>query len=323
VRIDYSEIFAPKPAAVAEIKGRLAAEPVLVPSYVGKPHYAGNFAKQWQQFRDTQLDSVNGTSISLDFLQQLLNAPVDTLADKVVLEIGAGAGRFTEHLVRHARLVVAIDLSEAIYHNAALGARNLVAAQADLFAMPQAKVVFDVVLCRGVLQHTPSPIEAIGRIHNLVGPGGMVVFDIYRPMRMGRFDAKYIWRPIVQKLFSYESFAAFLDRNAGRLLKLRWGLKPFLPWKAKRLLDYAIPVWDYKGVYPLDDRQLIEWCKLDTMDAMFAKFDSPMRYDKVVEAIAGLGAELVWSDRRMNFFVSRAKGAPARAPATMIMADGS
>jgi 2-polyprenyl-3-methyl-5-hydroxy-6-metoxy-1,4-benzoquinol methylase len=287
---------------VVTVTSRATGKSCVVPSFVPGRHYAENFGKQWARFQDIQLDSKNGTSISKDYLEQLIQCRVEDLAGKTVLEIGAGAGRFTEHFVRHARFVVAVDLSEAIFVNAALGADNLVAAQTDLLDMPKMTQKFDLVYCRGVLQHTPDPEKSITLLHRWVEPTGFVAFDIYPPGTLGRFGAKYVLRPIIQRFFSYDSFLAFLERHAEWLLRLRWRVKPFLPWKMKQLLDIALPVYDYRGVLPLTDSQLVEWGKLDTLDAMFATYDNPMKYEEVMALLRALHCLVLSSDSRMNFF---------------------
>jgi len=231
-----------------------------------------------------------------------MGRPLASLAGQSVLEIAAGAGRFTEHFVRHARLVVATDLSEAIFVNTALGVDNLVPAQADLFRMPPMTMRFDLVYCRGMLQHTPDPVKAIETIHRWVAPGGTVAFDIYAAGNLGKLGAKYVLRPIVQRMFTYDSLLAFLERHGERMLRLRWKIKPYLPGKTKQLLDFILPVYDYKGFYPLTDAQLVEWAQLDTLDAMFARYDNPMEHDDVLAVLQRLGCRVLSSDPKMNFF---------------------
>ncbi len=298
----FRGVFASEPNSVFVVKGRLTGKDCEVPSFVGAQHYADNFSKQWSRFRDVQLDSVNGTSISREYLERLIGHPLEYLVGKTILEVGAGAGRFTEHLVRYGGLVVAIDLSEAIFVNGALGAESLVAAQADLLHMPRMKLKFDLVFCRGVLQHTPDPAKAIELIHGWVAPGGMVAFDIYAPGRLGKLNAKYLLRPIIQRLFTFDSLSRFLERYAERMLRTRWRLTPFLPGRSKGLLDYVLPIWDYRGVLPLSEEQLVEWGKLDTLDAMFALYDNPMKYEDVVDILRTLPCRVLSADRTMNFF---------------------
>ena len=299
---DFRGVFASEPNAVFVVKGRLTGKDCEVPSFVSGLHYADNFSKQWSRFRDSQLDSVNGTSISREYLERLIGHPLEYLAGKTILEVGAGAGRFTEHLIRYARVVVAMDLSEAIFVNAALGADSVIAAQADLLHMPRMKMKFDLVVCRGVLQHTPDPAKAIELIHRWVAAGGVVAFDIYAPGRLGRLGAKYLLRPVIQRLFTFDSLSNFLERHAERMLRIRWGLQPFLPGRSKRLLDYVLPIYDYRGVLPLSEDQLVEWGKLDTLDAMFARYDNPMKYEAVLNLLRTLGCRVLAADPKMNFF---------------------
>jgi SAM-dependent methyltransferase len=293
----HADIFAVEPPRV--VSG--------IPSFVPEAHYATNFSVQWTRFRDTQLDSVTGLEISKRLLEALLGYSVEALAGRSVLEVGAGAGRFTEHFVRHAALVVAIDLSEAIFANTALGSENLVAAQADLLDMPPLRRKFDVVYCRGVIQHTPSPERAIEKLHEWARPGGEVVFDVYPRGRLGRLRAKYLWRRIVPRLMSWERCATFLEQNALPLLRARWALRPLFPGKAVQLLDYALPLWDYKGDLPLSEEQLVEWCVLDTLDGLYAVHDNPRDPGEILEVLRSLPCEVVSHDPLANRFKTRVR----------------
>jgi 2-polyprenyl-3-methyl-5-hydroxy-6-metoxy-1,4-benzoquinol methylase len=62
-------------------------------------HYTTGFGEQWKTYARTQLDSYTGRPISRDRLERCLGAPVETLKGQRVLEVGAGAGRFTELLL--------------------------------------------------------------------------------------------------------------------------------------------------------------------------------------------------------------------------------
>lgn len=302
-RADHVEWEGQGKAVFAETP-RNVVEGVLV--YAEGSNYARNFGKQWKRFRNVQIDSISGTSISRDFLTNLLGQSLESLRGKTVLEVGCGAGRFTEYLTQYADMVVAVDLSDAIFVNVSKGSDNLVLAKANLLEMPEFARKFDLVFCRGVIQHTPDPRRAIANLHQWVSADGFVVFDVYARGRLGALEAKYVWRKIIPRLTSYEYFEGFLDRHAASLLKARWRLKPFLPGKSKRLLDYMLPIWDYKNVLPLDEEALIDWGKLDTLDAMFAKYDSPLKHEEVMSILSELPVEVIYSDRN-NFFRTRLK----------------
>ena len=65
--------------------------------------YVENFGKQWRDYSDVQIDSLNDFELSKEMLEELLFQDLEFLNNKTVLEIGCGAGRFTEYLVKHAK----------------------------------------------------------------------------------------------------------------------------------------------------------------------------------------------------------------------------
>ena len=50
--------------------------------------YAKNFGKQWKEYRDVQIDSLNNFSISRDYLLDLTFNDLKYFKNKNVLEIG-------------------------------------------------------------------------------------------------------------------------------------------------------------------------------------------------------------------------------------------
>jgi SAM-dependent methyltransferase len=150
--------------------------------FVSKQSYADAFGVQWELWSATQLDSFTGTSISRDRLHEAIGEGESrTLSGRRVLEVGCGAGRFTEILLGEGAHVLSIDLSDA----AAVNARNFppsdahIVARADVAALPLQPEQFDVVLALGMLQHTPSPDATISNLWTMVAPGGTLIFDHY------------------------------------------------------------------------------------------------------------------------------------------------
>ena len=78
------------------------------------------------------------------------------LNDKTILEIGCGAGRFTEYLVKSSKLCVSVDLSLSYILQCFKKNKNLILVKSDLMNL-DFKTKFDIVICRGVIQHTPNP----------------------------------------------------------------------------------------------------------------------------------------------------------------------
>lgn len=141
-----------------------------IPRFVSAGSYASLFGEQWKQYKKTQLDSYTGTNITSNRLNRCLGNLKDNLSDKLVLEAGCGAGRFTEILLQKGARLVSSDLSSAVevnVENFPVSDKHIVI-QADINDMPYADETFDVVICLGVIQHTPNPEETIKNLFALV-----------------------------------------------------------------------------------------------------------------------------------------------------------
>ena len=176
---------------MCETSGHLTCEsgcrvPIVkdIPRFVPAEKYASAFGRQWKMFRKTQLDSHTGTTISRDRLQRCLGGSIDIIKGKSVLEVGCGAGRFTEVMLQAGARVFACDLSlavEANYENCRHLGPDYFVCQADALKLPVAPHSFDFVVCLGVIQHTPSPEETIAALARYVRQGGTLAIDHYRP----------------------------------------------------------------------------------------------------------------------------------------------
>lgn len=297
-----SPLDPPKQTVVVE--GTAAAD-VLV--YTPGPNYADSFGYEWKRYRRTYVDSVLGSDLSKARIELNLGFPLELLRDMEVLEIGCGAGRFTEHLVKHAKQVTAVDYSEAVFHNAALGAPNLTAIRADVLAMPKFSAGFDLVFCRGVLQHTRDPRLSMKALFQLVRPGGLVIFDVYKKNPGAWRSFKYFFRPIVQRFVPIERFDAYLDKHGERLYDLhhrilravnRFGL-------VRRLVGltpfYLSVNWENEyGI--LSKTQRIEIFKNEMIDMLYAHFDQPMTPNEVFATLAEVGQRPYSYDLLRNHF---------------------
>ena len=159
-----------------------------IPRFVPSDMYAAGFGLQWKAFRKTQLDSYCGIPIANVRLTRLLGGSLDVVRGKKVLEAGCGAGRFTEILLNAGARVTAIDLSIAVEANRDNFSENFKhrvadshynVSQASILKLPFAPEQFDVVICAGVVQHTPCPEETIAALCSQVKPGGLLAIDHY------------------------------------------------------------------------------------------------------------------------------------------------
>ena len=76
--------------------------------------YRMTFGWQMERFRQSQLDSVNGTGLSATRFYEGTGWDPEELRGQRILEVGCGAGRFTEIMTRGGAHVTSIDYSDVV-----------------------------------------------------------------------------------------------------------------------------------------------------------------------------------------------------------------
>ena len=111
-----------------------------------------------------------------NFLDYLRPHDPESLADKLVLDVGAGSGRHSTQAAQLGARVVAVDLGSSID----VARRNLPAealtVQADAEHLPFERGTFDFVMSIGVIHHLPDPEGALRSLVPLVAPGGRTYY---------------------------------------------------------------------------------------------------------------------------------------------------
>lgn len=265
---------------------------------VEEDNYTASFGYQWNRFRTTQLDrhQHNGAQSKQRFLTAT-GWTKEALAGANVLEVGSGAGRFTQVVLQEtdARLY-SVDYSSAVeanYENNGTHHDRLTLIQASVYELPFAEKQFDKVFCFGVLQHTPDFQRAVRALASMVREGGELVVDFY-PIKgwYTKVNAKYLLRPFTKRM-PPEKLMGLIERNADRLIGIyqavdRMGLGTTL----KRFL----PICDIANTLPpdLDAERRREWVVLDTFDMFSPEFDNPQRVETVRCWFEEVGLRDVW-----------------------------
>jgi len=245
-----------------------------IPRFVPESNYADNFGMQWNHFRQTQLDSYSGVPISAERFWQATGWSPETMKDQWVLDAGCGAGRFAEVALMAGAKVVALDYSSAVdacYANLKHHP-NLHVVQGDIYALPFAEGSFPFVYSLGVLQHTPDVAKAFAALPHLVSNGGQLCTDFYWKRFRTMVHAKYLFRPFTKRMPQPLLFH-WLERWVPTLLSTSQMLDR-LPLIG-RVLKRMVPVADYSGIFPLNEKQLQEWALLDTFDWLAPAYDNP------------------------------------------------
>lgn len=265
-----------------------------IPRLVPPGNYAAAFGLQWKTFRKTQLDSHTRTTITRDRLERCLGG-FEAVRGRRVLEAGCGAGRFTEILLAEGANVFACDLSVAVESNMENcgGKPGYFVCQADIRKLPVVDRSFDVVMCLGVIQHTPNPEETIRALTSHLAPGGLLVIDHYRyghedmtvsRQRMRSFlirqkpaTAMAIVRATVAALWPLHRWAwAARNTSYGR--------------RFRQALMRVSPVLDYHDQYgELGSNLLYAWAVLDTHDALTDYYKHKRNMEQIAATLKDLG----------------------------------
>jgi SAM-dependent methyltransferase len=243
--------------------------------------YSGNFGFQWNKFRETQLDHVN-SQLPISKIRFFAETGWDKedLSGQNILEVGCGAGRFTQVVLKHTKAnLYSVDLSDAVeanYRNNGHYGERLKLFQASIYEMPFADNEFDKVFCLGVLQHTPDFRKSIFSLAAKVKPGGELVVDFY-PVTgwWTKIHAKYIFRPFTRKMDN-QKLLRKIDRNVDWMIKT---YNFFDRIKLGKIVNRFLPIPDIRHTIPgnLDKNTLRDWVVLDTFDMFSPAYDKPQK----------------------------------------------
>jgi SAM-dependent methyltransferase len=250
---------------------------------VSDDNYSENFGFQWNKFAKTQIDNSENEISKIRFFAET-SWDKEDLADKNVLEVGSGAGRFSEVILQNTKAnLFSIDYSNAVEanfkNNGHHGARFKIF-QASIYEMPFAPQQFDKVVCVGVLQHTPDFKKSVKSLIDQVKPGGELVVDFY-PINgwWTKVNAKYMFRPFTKNM-NHERLLKLIEKNAGWLMKLYFFFNKI---GIGRFVNRFLPLCDIKGTLPanLSKKELKEWVILDTFDMFSPAHDHPQKISTV------------------------------------------
>jgi SAM-dependent methyltransferase len=230
--------------------------------------YSAAFGFQWSNFPKTQFDSYTNTQISKNRVIDACGPWVSKLlCESTVLEVGCGAGRFTEILLNEGATVFSVDLSRAVEVNE----KNFPNSdqhrviQANVSSLPFRSETFDIVFCLGVIQHTPNPEETIEKLAKYVAPGGWLVIDHYGKSISWFLRTAPLFRAILKRQEPEKAFKKCRD-----IYKIA---KPFYLFSRNRyyrkFLNMLFPVVYFDNEIPdLPDTFKDEWSILDTFDSL-------------------------------------------------------
>jgi SAM-dependent methyltransferase len=264
--------------------------------FVQDDNYADNFGYQWNKFSATQIDK--STAIRLSERRFFVQTEWDkeNLENKNVLEVGSGAGRFTQIVLDYTKAnVYSVDYSNAVEANFKNNGPDprLHLYQASIYDLPFAPASFDKVFCFGVLQHTPDVEASVKALIDMAKPGAEVVVDFY-PINgwWTKVHAKYLLRPFTRKMNHQELYSR-IDKNADWLIK---AYRVLTSIGLGKLATRFLPICDIDGTLPknVSKETLREMVVLDTFDMFSPEYDQPQKVETIVKWFKQYGMTEVW-----------------------------
>ena len=283
-----------------------------IPRFVPLDNYASSFGLQWNLYRTTQLDSQTGLTISRDRLTRLLGGALDIVKEKKVLEAGCGAGRFSELLLEAGAYLNAVDLSSAVEanHKNCSSFPNYAVCQANILELPFVPEQFDIVICIGVIQHTPNPEKTMTALCKQLRPGGLLVIDHYTYGYASTLSRRILRTFLLRAPKSMAlPFCSFLALVLWPFHRLFWHTR-FWPFTSRtRILFYrASPLVDYHYSYPeLGPRLLKVWATLDMHDTVTDFYKHLRNADEICAHLQECGMDNIEAYYAGNGVEARAK----------------
>lgn len=278
-------------------------------------NYTESFGFQWNKFQKTQIDREAKTAQhSKERFFAESGWDKEDLTGKNVLEVGSGAGRFSQVVLEHTKATLySVDYSDAVtanFKNNGHHGDRFHLFQASVYDMPFPDNSFDKVFCFGVLQHTPDFKKSVKALIDKAKPGAEVVVDFY-PIKgwWTKIHAKYIWRPFTKRM-SHEKLLRVIEKNAGWLTKTYFFFEKI---KLGKIVNRFLPICDIKGTLPanLSKEELREWVILDTFDMFSPEHDHPQRISTVKKWFEEFGMKVTFADYIIfgnNFSAATVKG---------------
>ena len=266
-----------------------------IPRFCEEENYTESFGLQWNLFNRTQLDSFSDIKLSHDRFWAQTGWNHKSLEKLNILEVGSGAGRFTEVFLKSTNCdLYSVDYSSAVeanFKNNSVFRSRLKLCQASIYEMPFKDNSFDKCFCFGVLQHTPSFENSVKALVSKVNINGEIVVDFY-PIKgfYTKIHAKYFLRPITKRL--PKKTLLFLIKKSIPISLLIFDILKKI--KLAFLIRF-LPITDVR-TFPksLNKKQRKEWAIMDTFDCFSPEHDNPQKMRNVIKMFKKNGCEIIF-----------------------------
>ena len=273
-----------------------------------KKHYSNSFFEEYKRHPLIQFDSFNKLSLNKDRFYNNSKWKKEDLDGKYLLEVGSGAGKFTEILLQTKANIVTIDSSDSIKinhkNNFKRNINNVYFIKTNANENIFKNNVFDFVVLYGVLQNVDNQKKIIQNCVSYLKKGGKLTLDVTKAkdFYLHLINPKYFWRNLTKhmsprKLYSLVNFYIPKFIRIDTFLKKKFG---FLGRFLSKII-FPFPLINYYFL-PLKNEIKLEMSILDTFDALASKFDKPITKNDLKLLIEEIESEQKIKFKKIEIF---------------------
>jgi SAM-dependent methyltransferase len=243
-----------------------ASYPIVngIPRFVDRhaDAYARSFAYQWTKWPTVQFEGENAGKPMEGYTRRMWESITGmqngSVADRVVLDIGCGSGRFVDVARLKGAKVIGIDYSLAVDAAARQFADDpgVCICQADALKLPLRTGSMHGAFSIGVLHHTPQPSRGVEEAARVLAPGGWFAVAVYG--KGGYYDSRAVqaWRRAFARLW----------RTCGHYPPLLYTYA--IVYLVRLLRPLPLVCRPVHAVFPSKDLPDLTWSLVDTFDSV-------------------------------------------------------
>ena len=146
-------------------------------------------------------------NINGEFQQRRIELTVDLVRKAIsvhrntpeILDLGCGQGHITEKIRQalNGAKITGLDYSLSAIEYAHDHFSKIDFAVGDAYESPYAKSFFDVIICNNLWEHVPDPLFLLGKIKQILKPGGALILSTPSRYRTGNLMRVLRGKPVV------------------------------------------------------------------------------------------------------------------------------
>ena len=272
-----------------------------------KVNYSENFFEEYKRYPKLQLDSFNKLDLNeVKFYDNSLWGK-EELNNKDILEIGSGAGKFTEILLKTNCNLITADINDSIKINYENNFKNNSLNKVCFIKNNVNEIIFkektfDFIILYGVLQNANNQEGIIKDCISLLKKGGKLTLDVTRAsnLHFHLLNPKYFWRIFFTKMSSSKIFK-IVNFLVPKFIPVDTYLKKNLGFLGRIIskIFFPFPLINYFFL-PLKKEIKLKMSVLDTFDALASQYDKPLTKMTLKKIIKNVEIELGLNLEKIN-----------------------